>query len=110
MLFILSEPSTCTCESIKKRVEHGKIVGGGNDGKGVNSSGWCNLTQPIAFQTWSDFLYECKYSKEIKRNPTNQVTVNLSLKPTRLLNVDPDKHVRNNFIEYWGPIINYSSH
>ena len=31
--------------------------------------------------------------KEIKRNPTNQVPVNLSLKPTRLLNVDPDKHV-----------------
>jgi hypothetical protein len=63
ILFILSEPSTCTSESTEKIVENGNIVEGGNDRKGVNSYGWCNLTQPIAFQTWSDFLDECKYSK-----------------------------------------------
>ena len=58
----------------------------------------CNLTQPIAFQTWSDFKNQCGKSKEIMKNPTTQVPVNLGLTPTRLLSVDSEKHVRKNVI------------
>ena len=99
MLYILSEPGTCDCENTEKIVGDGNILEGGNYYNDYVEK--CNLTQPIAFQTWSEFQNECGDYWEIKDNPTNQVTVNLSLKPTRLLNVDPDKHVRNNVIEYW---------
>ena len=109
MLYILSGPGTCDCENIAKVAKNENIVEGGYYDYNQTDIDYeyhdkCNLTQPIAFKTWSDFQNECGDYWEIKENPTNQVTVHLSLKPTRLLNVDPDKHVRNNVIEYWARI------
>ena len=94
MLFILSEPSIYACESTK---ENGNNVEGGNYRKRVSpkkGQDKCNLTQPIAFQTWSDFKHQCGKSEDIMKNPTTQVQVNLGLTPTLLLSVDSEKHVR----------------
>ena len=56
-----------------------------------------HLNQPIAFETWSEFKNECAKSKEINKNPKEKILVKIGLKPTRLLNVDSDHNVRNNF-------------
>ena len=56
-----------------------------------------HLKQPIAFETWSEFKNECAKSVEIKNNPEEKILVKIGLKPTRLLNVDSDHNVRNNF-------------
>ena len=56
-----------------------------------------HLKQPIAFETWSEFKNECAKSGEMKNNPKEKILVKIGLKPTRLLNVDSDHNVRNNF-------------
>ena len=70
-----------------------------------------HLKQPIAFETWSEFKNECAKSGEMKSNPEKTILVKIGLKPTRLLNVDSDHNVRNNFFEYFAVlIINQLSH
>ena len=64
-------------------------------------SGNLAITQPFAFESWSNLIKQSKSSsKEFKKNPQtytgkSATIVKLSLEPKKLLNVDLDKEVSN---------------
>ena len=72
------------------------LFGGGHNS---DDSGNEPITQPFAFQTWSDMVKDSKdSSKELRKNPVSYsnkpaTAVEIILEPLRMSKIDPDENV-----------------